>query len=473
MERYRAAATFHGSGLPQQPTSFQRPPISSYLRPADRRSIRRIDDAEINIFSAERYFNDGQDAIKVERCHLSSRQQGSVDGYGRLGLTGSFCSTPTASSEASWNSQSGLLSFPPGSVAFVRALPLKEPRKPPFFAASRLFARKCPCSGKKSVEVEEKLAGLENSIRSSVDLNTSFTAKNLSFRTGEAGLSSIPETAMPEQNKNILGGEKIIKAAITPGNCSKDPNFLSSSTRFTFDRPFPAEIDRRMIKTNILFGDSRGFSCPVFNSPSLNIIEEPPRDSLEVFRTSKLATTVLGRLPEQQRRAVVFPLPGDGDERSFTHQAFPSASAEDDAASDASSDLFEIESFSTQTNYRRRDSIDQPDRDLEVSAPVPSSIPPTDYYSPSEASVRRSASTPEGFDRASQFNFSRAASEYVELRFAKAKAERLAAAPSGRQKFNGLFGCRSKKAVNVRSNLNRLGVFWFWVCRAMKQPVRS
>ncbi|RWW34078.1 hypothetical protein GW17_00001186 [Ensete ventricosum] len=99
-----------------------------------------------------RYYNEGHDGISrtvildgaAEKCNLSTHRRdsslSSTDGYARHGRTRLFYSTPTGSSEASWNSQPGLLSHPPGSVAVaVSALPLKEPAKPPSFPARRLF----------------------------------------------------------------------------------------------------------------------------------------------------------------------------------------------------------------------------------------------------------------------------------------------------------------------------------------------
>ncbi|KAJ8476786.1 hypothetical protein OPV22_020513 [Ensete ventricosum] len=119
---------------------------------ADRRFALCVDEAENRIFDAERYYNEGHDGISrtvildgaAEKCKLSTHRRdsslSSTDGYARHGRTRLFYSTPTGSSEASWNSQPGLLSHPPGSVAVaVSALPLKEPAKPPSFPARRLF----------------------------------------------------------------------------------------------------------------------------------------------------------------------------------------------------------------------------------------------------------------------------------------------------------------------------------------------
>ncbi|CAL9055967.1 unnamed protein product [Musa banksii] len=464
MERYRVTASFH-EDLPQRPTSFQTtpsfvslPPASSYLRPAAagiaRRVSRCVDDTEISIFDAERYFNDGHDPIDrttslngaAERRDLLTRRIGSFV----ASTVGSSSSTLTASSEASWNSQCGLLSCSPGSVSVaMRALPSKEPRKSPSSAARRFFARRCPCSGGKSVDVEDKCSGL--------DMNTSSTAKSLRLRTGEVGLSSYPEreSAMPEEIKNGFGVEEMIKVKINPGNRHKNPSFFRNSIQFLPERRFPAEIGRPMLNSGILFGDSGGFSFPILNPTSLTSAEEPPRESLEVFRPTKETA---------------------GDPPGFAYRAILKSPPEDDAASDASSDLFEIESFSTQTTYRPGgDSLDPHERlrrDLE-EMPLPPSIAPSECYPPSEVSVEWSVTTAEGFDRASLANFSTSASDFGELRFSAA----MVGGPAGgrRRKCNGLLSCGNDKAVSVGPNPVRLApsVRPHQVRRAMSHVVRT
>ncbi|RWW07027.1 hypothetical protein GW17_00029613 [Ensete ventricosum] len=466
MERYRVTASFHGD-LPRRPTGFQTTPsfvsllpASSCLRPAAagiaRRVSRCVEDTEISIFDAERYFNDGHDPIErtttlnggAERRDLLTHRIGSFV----AATVGSSSSTLTASSEASWNSQCGLLSCPPASVSVaMRALASKEPRKSPSSAARRFFAWRCPCSGRKSVDVEDKCSGL--------DVNTSSTAKSLRLRTGEAGLTSNPEreSAMPEEIKNGFGVEEMIKVKITPGNCHKNPSFFRDSIQFLPERRFPAEIGRPMLNSGILFGDSGGFSFPILNPPSLTSAEEPPRESLEVFRPTK--ETV-------------------GDPPGFAYRAILKSPPEDDAASDGSSDLFEIESFSTQKTYHRGgDSLDPHERlrrDLkEMLHPLPPSIAPSECYAPSEVSVEWSVTTAEGLDRASLANFSTSASDFGELRFPAAMGG--APARGRRRKCNGLLSCGNEKAVSVGPNPVRLApaVRPHLFRRAMSHAVRT
>lgn len=126
------------------------------------------------------------------------------------------------------------------------------------------------------------------------------------------------------------------------------------------------------------FGD--GFTFPVLTPKSSD--GEPPRDPMEAQGPTDVG---------------------------------PTGIIDDDAASDASSDLFEIESFSVQTTstnaviYRRRDSLDEASNNrllFSTEESVTSTV--TECYEPSEASV----TIPEGCDRTCVGDFSVGASEF-------------------------------------------------------------
>nr|CAD1828984.1 unnamed protein product [Ananas comosus var. bracteatus] len=274
----------------------------------------------------------------LERCGLSANPRGSsvsssVDGYGRSSRIGPYA-TPTASSEASWNSRSGLLANPPGAVA------VKEKR-----------------------DHEERSGG---------------------------------------------GGDN--EGEDNPGNWAKAT-------------PFSPRRSRRLSRLRWAEESVRGagaFSFPVLGAPPTTCsIDDPPRDSLEVFRPA-----------EEEAAAVVAALRKSAELHKKSAEA-------DEVGSDASSDLFEIESFSTScAAYRRRDSLDdEPRRPGGLGAGFRKSMEesaPSEWgYAPSEASVEWSVATAEGFDRASVANFSSAASEFDEFRFLQAEHDRFAAAVSG------------------------------------------
>ncbi|KAG6475411.1 protein PHYTOCHROME KINASE SUBSTRATE 4-like [Zingiber officinale] len=413
MERRSAAASFSGGCLHQRPAAFptphfillapdRKPHLGDPLVLSDavagghgrRLSIsRRIDDAELNIFDAERYFREGDEAASkrtfvvdeaLRRCDLSEGLNG----------RGSPCqTTPTESSEASWNSKSGLL---PHRAGRRRSSGKRV-----------VFGRSCPCSGKKSVDVEEKKHSTP--IR---PLNASFDAKKQSFRAGEVGLDSIPERSPADEFNNELDLScGVVKMKITPGNWGKDRSFFNVASRFSPEKTFPAEISHRIMNSGRHFADVPGFSFPVLSPP--DVAGESPRDSLEVFRSTAKTSELSQPRPEE------------------------------DAASDTSSDLFEIESLST---CRRRDSLDELEgrrfvgrgaavdilqiqrRSLERAA--------TPSVAPREASV----ATAEGFDR----KISSAASDHGESRCIEEEHDLFTEAVDGaRRKAGGLLNCRS------------------------------
>lgn len=420
-----------------------------------------VEDAEISIFDAQKYFNDTSDTKTRHSISPSivstpnhddnestisnniinpSRVSCGSSGYNRVR---SFHATPTASSEASWNSQTGLLSHPAGGLAVsLRSLPNsnsnsknQERLKGGFVSNGStkwFFRRKCPCSGKKSVQVKEPAANL-------------YTKPQPDHQHQQLVQQSHERVSISStHNKNL----------ISPSRYEQ----FSSKAFQTHQQPRLSGSGRPVSEST-----TGGFSFPILNSLSLptkhNSLEEPPRDSLEVFQP------VLEELPAP-RKAVGgrgFGFPGSPISRVVA--------LEDDIASDASSDLFEIESFSTQTTsypmYRRRDSLDEAQsfntRRLSASniycrrsvdEPMTPSIAPTECYEPSEASIDWSVTTAEGFDRSSVTNFSISASEFDEISMARQAwmhngGGRYKKTSGGGGGGGLLMSCRQEKAVSV------------------------
>ncbi|XP_072997014.1 protein PHYTOCHROME KINASE SUBSTRATE 4-like [Typha latifolia] len=413
MERYRRATQSYNNGLPPRPPLQSRLPSHLSLKTKVRelplsdncgRISRWNDDTELSIFEAESYFSDKHESrdfsmrrtivlhgMAAESCELSTSLRdpsiSSTDGYGRCYPTGSFA-TPISSSEASWNSQSGLLSKP------VRSLSIKDHARGTYSTGRRLLGRNCPCSGEKSIDVEEYS-----------EPKSPIGSKD---ETGEVCVSRRIQISAAKEINLEVGIEEVNKMRITPGNYTKGDDFIRGSTLFSLkETPFPAETGKPLKIPN-------GFSFPILKPPQ----EESPRDSLEVFRQK-----------------------------------------DDDQCSDASSDLFEIESFSTScptaSCYRRRDSIDEL---LERAAAsygaafrwnvVEDSAPSELNYAPSEVSVQWSVTTAEGFDRGSVANVSTSASSCGETG---------GAAPKRRGGGGSLLSCRCEKAVNVGPSPVRTG----------------
>nr|GMC92115.1 protein PHYTOCHROME KINASE SUBSTRATE 4 [Ipomoea batatas] len=355
--------------------------FSSYLKQAGE------DESEINVFDAKKYFSESTDwkelgnrslfpAIRNQNgsCDLSEINRfSSVSSVDAGGFGRNVKATPTASSEASWNSQTGLLSNPPGAIAVSLKNNVSEgdleKRRGSAAAAKWFFCRsKCPCSGKKSVQVQEAI------------------------RNG--GHNDQQKIVLEERNQN-LG----LKVEVSPPEIGHGSP-LASTGGFSFPILNPSsQVAGAVAKMTIRASD---------------IIEDqilPPKNSLEIFQPpiSRKSLDAVIQLPPQPRGGGVV----DNRDRRGGNLGFPGSpiSRDDDVGSDASSDLFEIESFSTQTtSYRRRDSLD--DEGTFVNArrlaayggggrrsldePATPSVAATENYAPSEVSIDWSVTTAEG-----------------------------------------------------------------------------
>jgi hypothetical protein len=218
---------------------------------------------------------------------------------------------------------------------------------------------------------------------------------------------------------------------------------------------FPPDVGRRVVTSG-----GSGFTFPVI-APA--VVDEPPRESLEVFRPIDENSVVL-----------VDPPPALGVAGFLRAPAVASAAThdDDDALSDASSDLFDLESFAASSSYpttyrgrsSRRNSGGDDDGHLAYAAAVAEPALSEYAYAPSEASVVWSVATAEGvaYDAGSVANFSSAASACCvdDFRFVApepaAGHDGFTAAMSrsaGRKKGSGgggfLNSCRCEKAVSV------------------------
>ncbi|KAB5556616.1 hypothetical protein DKX38_007525 [Salix brachista] len=458
--------------------------FSSYLRPMPEQ-IAQVDDSEISIFDAQKYFNESGGDPKLrkrvslvnanlerisERYDFSSvprlsSASISVDGYGRNYRARSFHATPTASSEASWNSRAGLLSNPPGAVAVSMRSPPRNDDKRKGSGTKWLLGRKCPCLGKKSVQIEGKLSeprtpsrkshtnGLSLDLKRQIQIPTSVEnpiEKSLATPDWLKRHEVIPSSHRMSADGKLERCDAIPNTHRIMADNSRFPSGISHQRVVASARPFSTDT-------------AAGFSFPILSQtpppvkldlPSTTYnppLKDPPRESLEVFRPAEdpIPTKSISDIRQRQ---------------SFTVM-------DDDMASDASSDLFEIESFSTQTTSYAvyRDSLDDASsfnaRRLAAThggnlysrqildEPRTPSIAPTECYEPSEASIDWSVTTAEGFDRGSVTNFSVSASEADETTMMRGREYGKSSGGGGGKKRGGngglLMSCRCEKAVSV------------------------
>ncbi|XP_022154278.1 uncharacterized protein LOC111021568, partial [Momordica charantia] len=348
MERIRATSkmSFINGGLSQKTVIGCNNNNNYFIPPSDHHHHHHFlarctvldDSSELSIFDAKKYFNEvssncinkvspvtSLDSTSISEDHLcevrdsdqdsESRSKSSwacgvthpvsptvvskfsptstsapVDGYRHRSYHArSFHSaTPTASSEASWNSQTGLLSNPPGaiSVSVLRGDSdhdlEKKTRRP--LSASSAAARwifrssKCPCSGKKSVQVQELKV-----IVSSDHLKTSPPNNYIN--------NNPPQPSPPESLSDPVNTTIAIVGENTMVLQQSDQNDVVWSTQ----RRFPPNLLLQGQTTTQRVIASTGFTFPILKNNNgefpiravnASLIQDPPRDSLEVFRPS-------------------------------------------------------------------------------------------------------------------------------------------------------------------------------------------
>ncbi|KAL5546996.1 hypothetical protein UlMin_006683 [Ulmus minor] len=477
------------------------------------------DSTEISIFDAQKYFNELniidpqkltinggsstnnnrvsplRNDVDLSGVSRFSSASSSIDGYSTISRnyqTRSFHSaaTPTASSEASWNSQTGLLSIPPGSMAVSVRNPLSSPivngekmiRKSESLSSPpsrwKVFRKKCPCSCKKSVHVREQSIRVERNQQPQPQTSIQSTTNDLFFHSNGLRTSTPNSKSSMAEIRTSISSNSFNDnwSQRLPRRNSHNTRFLSenqppklqnggttSTNGFTFpilkvnqvsSSSFPAAAPIRklpVLKEGIILQSSS--SSTMAGAPLKSLPEDPPRDSFETHHFIRDHCS--------SRQAFTFP-------SSPKSRNIKNNNIDDDAASDASSELFEIESFSTQTTtttttkaaavnpsiflYQRKDSLDEAPSCQTVRSFRPNSYDrktsldePAEYcYEPSEASIDWSVTTAEGLDRASVANASEA--DYNDI----AVPEMLVEKSRRRSSMgNGLLSCRSEKAVSV------------------------
>ncbi|EOY01944.1 Phytochrome kinase substrate 1, putative [Theobroma cacao] len=350
---------------------------------------KKEEDGEIGVFGAEKYFNGGIDAdsprlTKIDAMKLEcvKREGVNLEPIKPVIHQG----IPSVRSESSWNSQSALLQIVTRNPPRPKANKVNGKT-----FLSGLVACKCYCSDRDSVDIEEQV-----------------------------GEISFKRTA----NGGVVQGRQNKAAA--------------SKASLEVNKP-PAEP---WIKEDL-------FTFPTMNStvgiqpvnvPLQGEVDEIGRKSLEVF-----GSPVLGRRNKPLnlgRRLKML----SWDSNPKAEETENPKGNYNDTESDASSDLFEIESLTGKA---------YPFLARQASEAASGCVTPTTCYAPSEVSIEWSVVT------ASAADFS-GMSDYEELRpstttlpspiktfsttiDAKTKSDK----EFQRRRSGGLLGCNSQKAVKV------------------------
>ncbi|XP_060214599.1 protein PHYTOCHROME KINASE SUBSTRATE 1-like [Lycium barbarum] len=266
---------------------------------SSRNLSKKADDGEIDIFSAEKYFNEVVDEENQENGEPQNKHKIVEPVTNMVSLKHiTRPPTPSINSESSWNSRSALLQN------ISRNHHQASPTKPDNKSYGKKFLARigcnCYCKDKNSVEVEDQLS--EKSFN-----RGKYHGKSRQNPIKTKILAQNSESSTPRTNHQDLHFKKI---------------------------------------------DELGLGVPVFGNPEVKIQlqkeEEEPRKSLEVFgfpitdkeRSKKSVEKKIGMLTWD---AIV---PKAEEIDIINIGASSNGTYEDDyAESDASSDLFEIESF--------------------------------------------------------------------------------------------------------------------------------
>ncbi|KAF3956951.1 hypothetical protein CMV_017984 [Castanea mollissima] len=387
---------------------------------------------EIGIFDARKYFNESSN-IEAEKVSYNSRvspvinvnamnlehnseqfdlsaapnrfssASSSVDGYiNARNYMARATATPTASSEASWNSKTGLLSNPPCAIPVSMRNAQKK-------SSSRwFFCRKCPCTGKKSVQVQEK---------AHLPAPTPSLSHKHCHRSSTGAMN--PKRQTPQKTRS-------------------DNMWINTPSFF----PLQMQGQHSVVRAS--------------GKPFINTDHSANNFTFPILNPSSSSSSSLGaRLPARHESSSISTI--QSIRKSFTLTS-PNKSSimidDEEVASDTSSDLFEIESFSTTNHRDSRDEIVNAKGSNNYflystrrEEPNEIAVAPTDveWYEASEASIDWSVTTAEGMSVAA----SELADDDTTIIRCNQKSSKQRSSSS---KTNGLLlssSCRCEKAVSV------------------------
>lgn len=442
LEKATVMETFNGS-LSQKTYSSRDEDLSvcSYSRPDE--AVNIGDHAvggctvvdEIGIFDARKYFNESSN-IEAEKVSYNSRvspvinvnavnlehnserfdlpaapnrfssASSSVDGYiSARNYMARAAATPTASSEASWNSKTGLLSNPPCAIPVSMRNAQKK-------TSSRwLFCRKCPCTGKKSVQVQEK---------AHLPAPTPSLSHKHCHSSSTGAMNPKRQTLQKTRSDNM---------------CVNTPSFF----------PLQMQGQHSVVRAS--------------GKPFINTDHSANNFTFPILNPSSSSSSLRARLPARHESSSISTI--QSISKSFTLTS-PNKSSimidDEEVASDTSSDLFEIESFSITTNHRdSQDEIVDAKGSNNYSLystrreePNEIAVAPTDveWYEASEASIDWSVTTAEGMSVAA----SEVADDDTTIIRCDQKSSKQRSSVSSSSKTTGLLlssSCRCEKAVSV------------------------
>lgn len=316
---------------------------------------KKEDEEEIGVFGAEKYFNGVMDDDSASTASMSSarKYQHKKEGGVEVG-TGKYKvqpRTPSVHSESSWNSQSALLQ-----------VGLKNPSKTKAekVRGKRILAILCKCSDKDAVEIREQVG-------------------EISFNK-----SATPSVVQGKPNKREPRKTELEVVDAVQVHTPRLDNKVEEEMH-----------SHGLDELGIGLNRENCFTFPTLNSGVGTMpikcqiqeeLEKIPRKSLEVFGSPVLERR--NKTLSLERRLTM--LSWDAAPRVEDHEfSVPSGGNYNDTESDASSDLFEIESLTGKAN---------PFLARQASDATSGCVTPTTCYAPSEASIEWSVVTASAAD---------------------------------------------------------------------------
>ncbi|KAG8654103.1 protein PHYTOCHROME KINASE SUBSTRATE 1 [Manihot esculenta] len=419
------ASLTHALSLDSSRRNLRDVSFSSFLNNSEEIVVRKLaesnqnvssqEDEEIGVFGAEKYFNGGidEDSPRISRTviprkyHLPPKKDAQLNDHMVPIKPSVHPATPSVHSESSSNSQSALLRSVHRRTLQTKTNKVRGKIGKNIFAA---LGCKCSCSDKDSIDVDDEHVG------------------EISFKKST--------------NAAMLQGK-----AITEEECIKAGLDLDHKPRSRSQLEGLEKLGTGMNKEN-------SFRYPTSNSEAGNLPKKlqlqqesiKPRKSLEVF-----GSPVHGRRSQSfriERRLSMLSWDAAAPRMEEIDYSATSGGVYNDNDSDASSDLFEIESLTGKvTPFLTRQGSD------DVTSGC---LTPTTCYAPSEASIEWSVVTASAADFSVMSDLEElkppttASSSPIKAFLNSANAKSGIGKDSPRRRRSSiLLGCNSHQAVSV------------------------
>ncbi|KAE9595611.1 hypothetical protein Lal_00031212 [Lupinus albus] len=371
--------------------------------------VKTEENGEIEVFEAEKYFNgEEMESTKVAKMD-AKKYQYQKDEQTAL-ETREYTiqhGTPSVRSESSWNSQSALLQ------SATRNKKNKVQKKS--FLAS--LGCKCSCSDKNSVDVSDHAGEISFNKTPTYGVAHGKTAPKKLFNA-DLDANHSAKISKPHAELLINKGVYFQKQEKLGVEFSRKNNIAEFST-------VNSSLGNQLIKMQLEEAETPRKSLQVFGSPILN------RRSKSLTFDKKLA------MPSWDGTTKM-------EEINFSANSGRNYN-DDDAESDASSDLFEIESLTGKSNNTI---LGRPTSNVASGCASPS------FYAPSEASIEWSVVTASAVEYSAMSDYEDQRSvatirSPIRTSYTSSNGKPKVSREMPKQRPGMLLGCKSHKAVGV------------------------